>query len=265
MKRSLRRASWISLFSLACTASFLSACSTHHWAEVQASQLPPPPGEKVIHTDRLVVEVTDVSEETQCVVYKSYHPVCFYNVRSSIESGLKRSLWPAFPEVSIGSKKDAGPQDYFLQVEVTLDALPPDDEGPGWSAGARSRYRLFRGDELLSEQTLASRSRAHFPYGAPLGEGATEVVDATIIHMATMVSQVPESKPDAAMPLPQVAARDIKPRKNENSAPAHSSSESAVAKNPASDSTPNKASESQAKVSAESKGAKSDAALKPRL
>lgn len=265
MKRTLRRASWVSLLSLACAAISLSACSTHHWAEVQASQLPPPPGDKVIHTDRLVVEVTDVSQETQCVVYKSYHPVCFYNVRSSLESGLKRSLWPAFPEVQIGSKKDAGPQDYFLQVEVTLDALPPDDEGPGWSAGARSRYRLFRGEELLSEQTLASRSRAHFPYGAPLGEGATEVIDATIIHMASVVSQVPESKPDAPVPLPQVAARDVEPRKKGNTAPVKTAPQQAVAKKDTPESSPKKARDTEPQASAERKGAKSEVSLKPRL
>ncbi len=191
------------------TIALTSGCSTHHWAPVETSELPPPPGEKVLHTDRLVVQVTNGSPENQCVVYKDNHPICFYNVDKALSTGLLRSLWPSFPEVVLGSAKDVGPSDYLLQVEVTLDALPPDESGPGWSAGARSRYRLFRGGKVISEQTMASRSRAHFAYGAPLGEGATEVLDATIVHLAQVVSKVPESRPDTPVPLPAVAARDV--------------------------------------------------------
>lgn len=197
------------------TIALTSGCSTHHWAPVETSKLPPPPGEKVLHTDRLVVQITNGSQENQCVVYKDNHPICFYNVDNALESGLLRSLWPAFPEVVLGSKKNVGPSDYFLQVEVTLDALPPDESGPGWSAGARSRYRLLRAGKVISEQTMASRSRPHFAYGAPLGEGATEVIDATIVHLAQMVSEVPESRPDAPVPLPAVAARVVVDSKQE--------------------------------------------------
>ncbi len=191
------------------TIALTSGCSTHHWAPVATSELPPPPGEKVLHTDRLVVQVTNGSPENQCVVYKDNHPICFYNVDKALSTGLLRSLWPSFPEVVLGDAKDVGPSDYLLQVEVTLDALPPDESGPGWSAGARGRYRLFRGGKVISEQTMASRSRAHFAYGAPLGEGATEVLDATIVHLAQVVSKVPESRPDTPVPLPAVAARDV--------------------------------------------------------
>jgi hypothetical protein len=203
------------IFSTYCLAVSSSAlglagCSSHHWAEVGQSQLPPPASERVLHTDRLIIHVANTSEETQCVAYEKYRPVCFYNIRKSLENGLVRGLWPSFPEVIVGSAKDAGPSDYLLQVDVTLDALPPDDAGPGWSAGARSRFRLMREGTVLAEETLASRSRAHFPYGSPLGEGATEVVDATVMHVATAVSCVPESRPDKPKPLPQVAAREMK-------------------------------------------------------
>jgi hypothetical protein len=155
------------------------------------------------------VHVTDEAGETQCVAYDRFHPVCFYNIRGALESGLVRSLWPSFPDVVIGSPKDARPSDYLLEVEITLDALPPDDAGPGWSAGARSRFRVIREGNVIAEETLASRSRAQFPYGTPLGEGATEVVDATVLHVATAVSKIPESRPDQAKPLPRVAANPI--------------------------------------------------------
>lgn len=202
------------LFALgACSvlASGVLGCTTHHWAPIEQTELPPPPGERVLHTDRVVIHVTQESQETQCVAYEKHHPICFYNIRPALEQGLTRSLWPTFPEVIVGTPKDAGPSDYLLEVEVTLDALPPDDAGPGWSAGARSRFRLLREGKVIAEETLAARSRAQFPYGAPLGEGATEVVNATVLHVASAIYQVPESRPDSPMPLPEVAARNVGP------------------------------------------------------
>lgn len=196
------------------------------------SQLPPPPGEKVLHTDRIVVHLTSEAAETQCVAYDRYHPVCFYNIRSALEEGLARGLWPSFPDVIMGAPKDAGPSDYLLQVEVTLDALPPDDAGPGWSAGARSRFRVLREGKIIAEETLASRSRAQFPYGTPLGEGATEVIDATILHVAQAVSQIPESRPDEPKPLPRVAARRVDASKSKGSAPPSKQAEPTTPENP---------------------------------
>lgn len=193
---------------LGCSALSLG-CSTRHWAGVSESQLPPPQGDRVLHTDRLIVQMRSESPSTQCVAYEKYRPVCFHNIRDAVENGLARGLWPAFPEVVVGSPLDVGPSDYLLQVEVTLDALPPDEAGPGWSAGARSRFRLLREGKVLAEETVASRSRAQFPYGAPLGEGATEVVDATILHMASIVSQVPELRPDKPALLPKIASSPV--------------------------------------------------------
>src|SRR5690606_30232849 len=106
-----------------------------------------------------------------------------------------RGLWPSFPEVVLGSPEDAAPGDYVLQVELELDALPPDGTGPGWSAGVRGRYRLLRDQQVKSEATLASRSRADLPYGAPLGLGATDVVDAALVHITAHISAVPETQP----------------------------------------------------------------------
>lgn len=192
-----------------CLLTCVVGCSTRHWAKVAESELPPPQGERVLHTDRLVVEVVGESPDTQCVAYEKYRPVCFENIRAAVENGLVRGLWPAFPEVVVGSAWDAEPSDYLLQVDLTLDALPPDDAGPGWSAGARSRFRLMREGQVLVEETLASRSRAQFPYGAPLAEGATEVVDATILHVAAAVSQAEEKRPDLPVALPKIASQKI--------------------------------------------------------
>jgi hypothetical protein len=208
MKLGISRTSGALFFAL---AALLSGCGTRHWAAVEKSQLPPPPGDRVLHTDRIVIHVTDKSGTAQCVAYERYHPVCFHSISAALEHGLLRSLWPSYPEVVVGTPKDARPSDYLLQVEVTLDALPPDDAGPGWSAGARSRFRVMREGKIIAEETLASRSRAQFPYGSPLGEGATEVIDATILHVASAVSRLPEARPDEPKPLPVVASRDMTP------------------------------------------------------
>jgi len=184
----------------------LTGCTTHHWAGVASSQLPPPPSEAVRHSSRVIVALSSETQEPQCVVGERLHPVCFYNLRPALERGLVRSLWPSFPEVAVGSFADARPGDYVLQVDVMLDALPPDQSGPGWSAGARARFRLMRDGQVLRQETTASRSRPHFAYGSPLGDGATEVIDATIQHIVSSVFLVQEARPYQPAPLPQVAA-----------------------------------------------------------
>ena len=189
----------------------LLGCSTHHWAEVESSRLPPPSTQPILHTSRLIIDVSRSTGENQCVVDEQHHPVCFYNIRPALETGLARNLWPSFPEVIAGASNLAGPMDYVLQVEVTLDALAPDGEGPGWAAGVRGRYRLLRAGTVLMEETTASRSRSHFPYGGPLGQGATEAMDATIQHIAQSLFQVEETRPDEPAALPQVAARNFTP------------------------------------------------------
>lgn len=189
----------------------LVGCTTHHWAEVKASELPPPPGPKVVHTGDLLIHVLDATDRPQCLRRGSYRPVCYSNVRPAIESGLARSLWPAYPRVRSGRPEDATPGDYVLEVDLGLDALPPDADGPGWSAGVRGRYRLLRDGKVLTESTLAARSRAEFPYGAPLGTGATEAMDAALWHIAEDISALPESRPDEPLPLPPVATRKINP------------------------------------------------------
>ena len=198
-----------SLAWFGCLLLPLVGCSTHHWAPIDAHDLPPPPSSAVRHSSRLLVELGDETDETQCVVYQKLHPVCFYNLRRALEAGLTGSLWPSFPEVEVGSLHQARPNDYVLQVDVLLDALPPDGQGPGWSAGARGRFRLIRGGQVLHEETTAARSRGHFAYGTPLGEGATEAIDATIQHMVSSVFGVPEPDPLAPPSLPQVAFRTI--------------------------------------------------------
>ncbi len=197
------------LIALCGASLFFSACGLRHWAEIESSPLPPPPGEKEIHSGRLIVQVMPKTKSTQCLKYERYRPICYEQIRSALEAGLVRSLWPAFPEVVVGDVDDATPNDYILQVDAKMDALPPDTAGPGWSAGAKLRYRLLRDAQTLKEATTASRSRAEFAYGAPLGGAGTEVINASILHIADQISRVPEERPFPGIPLPQVAAKEI--------------------------------------------------------
>src|SRR5690606_1994061 len=119
-----------------------------------------------------------------------------------------KNFWSSFPETIIGSEKDATERDYVLEVHFAFETLPPAD-GTGWSAGAKAHYRLLRAGQVLHEETLASRSRADYAYGAPLGEGASDTLDAIAQHIVLRVSQVPELEPDAPRPLPAVATRPI--------------------------------------------------------
>ena len=199
-----------SLTLAAALACATLGCFGHHEARVVTAPLPPPPGPKVFHTSRLVVHVRQSTASTQCVAAPDRRPVCFENLRPSLEAALLRSLWPSFPVVVLAPLDEVTPADYLLEVDVKLDAIAPDRSGPGWSAGAQSRFRLSKAGQLLAEETLASRSRAEFPYGAPLGSGASEVVDATVLHIAQRVSLVEENAPFRTTPLPSVAAYDVR-------------------------------------------------------
>lgn len=187
----------------------LGACNYRHSAPVRASDLPPPPGERELHSSPLVVEVLPSTDDSQCVAYEGYRTLCFHDVREAVEKAVSQGLWPSYPGVRLGTAEDARPSEYVLQVEVRLTALPPDAAGPGWSAGLEGHFRLLRDGVVLTEETLASRSRAEFPYGSALGQGASEVIDALGTHVAASVGRVAESRPVAPRPLPPVAARVI--------------------------------------------------------
>lgn len=191
------------------SSALLAACSTHHWAEVKSVVGPPPPGSRHLHSSRLIVSVSEETGEVQCAKSERYRPVCFHNLRSALSQALSRNFWSSFPETEIGDPKKAGAEDYLLEVSLVLETLPPGPAGPGWSTGAKSHYRLTRGGHVLAEQTLASRSRADYAYGAPLGEGASDTLDAIAEHIVLHVSQVPELKPELPRPLPPVASRSI--------------------------------------------------------
>ena len=203
-----------SLRSLLAVSSFVligasTGCQLRHWAPVEAKELPPAPGAKVLHSSRVIIAIAPSTASTQCISYERYRNLCFRGIRESLRQGIQSGLWPAFPEVVLGDFDDAGPSDYVLQVDLSLDALPPDDAGPGWSAGARGRYRVMREGQLLLEESFASRSRAEFAYGAPLKTGATEVVDAAIVRITDSVSRLEETRPLEGPALPQVATRRL--------------------------------------------------------
>lgn len=209
----MQRSPWLrKTITAACLLTGSLGCSSHHWAEVETGYVPPPDGPTVIHTSRLVVSVSDATNETQCKSSEIYRPVCFYNVRPALERALARSLWPSFPEVVFAKATTAEPGDYILELELHFDALPPDAEGPGWSTGAQARYRLRRDDQTLLDETLSTRSRADLAYGEPLGLGAKDTLDATVLHVAARVSQTEESRPDLPRPLPGVAVQAVLPR-----------------------------------------------------
>jgi len=190
----------------------LTGCMQHHSAKVQTAMLPPPSAAPVLHTGKLWVELGQATWETQCRSPRSQRLLCFDGVRRATFGALERSLWTSFPQVVLrddGERLETG--DYVLTLDITLDALPPDAEGPGWSALAAGGFRLSRDGKVVREERLGSRSRASFPYGAALGVGAGEVVDAFAVHIAEVLGAVPEERPLPAAPLPAVMAEIVTP------------------------------------------------------
>lgn len=188
----------------------LSGCFSGHTAEVQRSQLPPLPDPITRHAGRLVIQLTaEGVPDSQCVAYEQYQTLCFAGVRSAIEASLADLLWPSFPEVKVRRHGDElEPGDTLVQVELKLDALPPDASRYGWSAAAKGRWRVVRDGLPLEGESLSTRSRGDFAYGSGLGLAAGEVVDAVAAHIAGVVVRLPEPAPRQPVPLPPVVLRN---------------------------------------------------------
>lgn len=200
-----------SFVSSALTSVALAGCMQHHSAKVQTALLPPPTATPVLHTGKLWVELGQATWENQCRSPKNQRLLCFDGVRRAAFNALSRSLWTSFPEVALRDDEPLQTGDYVLTLDVTIDALPPDAEGPGWSALAAGGFRLSRDGKVVREERLGSRSRAAFPYGTALGVGAGEVVDAFATHIAEVLGAIPEERPLPIAPLPAVMAEVLTP------------------------------------------------------
>ena len=196
---------------LTLSSTLLGGCMQHHEAKVQTAMLPPPSATPVQHTGRLWIELGEATWENQCRTPKGQRLLCFDGVRRAAFGALERGLWTSFPQVALreGDALQAG--DYLLTLDVTINALAPDSDGPGWSALATGGFRLARDGKVLHEERLGSRSRAAFAYGGALGVGAGEVVDAFAAHVAEVLGAVAEERPLRPAPLPAVVAEVLMP------------------------------------------------------
>lgn len=195
----------------ALAVSLLAGCM-HHDAQVRTASLPTPSASPVQHTGRLWVELGDATWEHQCRVPKGQREVCFSGVRRAAFGALQRSLWNSFPEVALREGDTIPPGDYLLKLDVTVDAVAPDQaERTGWSTLATGAFALSRDGQVLRSEKLGSRSRADFGYGSALGVAAGEVVDAFALHVAEVLGTIPEDRPLKPAPLPAVMAEVITP------------------------------------------------------
>jgi hypothetical protein len=164
-----------------------------------------PPVVRVLHTGRLYIDASRHTRDTQCARVAELTPLCFESVNQKLGLSLERMLWQSFPKTQRLSLADRpAPDDYVLVVELHLEPLAPDASGPGWSAGARGRWKLLRDGKVLAEDVVAARSRAEFAYGRPLGVAAGEAIDAVSIHLATVLAQLPAPEVEPTPP-PSVA------------------------------------------------------------
>lgn len=205
----ISRISGCSRLFLGTCLALVGACNLEHHAPLRSAELPPL-APTVLHANRLWIDVAERMPENACVAPNDARLLCFEHLRTTLGASLTRSLWTSFPgvEVTRGSKPvPAG--DYVLHIDLDLEALPPDTTGPGWSAGARGNWRLDRDGQTLAGEQVASRSRADFAYGAPLGAGASEVVDAIAVRIGMTLGGVPESRVVSPVPLPAVATAPL--------------------------------------------------------
>ncbi len=223
-----RRANGIVSFAMRCqtssillTSVVLTGCLPGHTAEVASRALPALPDPIVRHTTRIYVQLPEeTTPDSQCVAYEGYQTLCFAGVRQAMETSLASLLWPSYPDVKLRRRGDElEPGDYLLQVELNLDALPPDRSRYGWSAAAKGRWRLVRDGHPVKGESLSTRSRGDFAYGSGLGQAAGEVVDAVAAHIAQILVKLPETQPREPVLLPPVVARDDSKSKHLPSTP----------------------------------------------
>lgn len=182
-------------------------CSFEHHAPIRSAELPPL-SSPVLHSTRLWLDLSDNVPENTCVAPGDSRLLCFESLRSELASALGRELWTSFPTIEFGSGEHR-PGDYVLHVSLGLEALPPDASGPGWSAGARGAWRVERDGHTLAGEQVASRSRSEFAYGAPLGVGAGEVIDAVAVRIGMTLGALPETHVVLPVPLPPVATAPL--------------------------------------------------------
>lgn len=199
----------ISCVFLGFGALLAASCNLEHHAPLRSAELPPlQPA--VLHSNRLWIDVAERMPENACVAPNDARLLCFEKLRTTLGSALTRSLWTSFPGVEIATKKPrATERDYVLHVDLDLEALPPDTTNPGWSAGARGTWRLERDGSTLAGEQVASRSRGAFAYGAPLGVGASEVIDAIAVRIGMSLGGVAETRVLSPIPLPEVATAPL--------------------------------------------------------
>ncbi len=186
---------------------WLGGCDLEHHAPLHTAELPPL-APSVLHANKLWIAIADEMPESACVAPEDRRLLCFEHLRSTVQSALARSLWMSFPGVA-AAPRVIPTGDYLLRVDLLLEALPPDAKGPGWSAGVKGTWRLERDGQLLDGQGVASRSRADFAYGAPLGAGASEVIDAIAVRIGMSLGAFPESRMPPPVPLPEVATSPL--------------------------------------------------------
>lgn len=202
----LSRASFgLGLLALALPAG----CNLEHHAPLRSAELPPL-APSVLHANRLWIDVAERMPENDCVAPQDARLLCFERLRSTLGSALTRTLWTSFPAVEMATSAKTPPAgDYVLHVDLDLEAIPPDATGPGWSAGARGTWRLERDGKTIAGERVASRSRATFAYGSPLGTGGSEVIDAIAVHVGMTLGALPESRVLNPVPLPEVATAPL--------------------------------------------------------
>lgn len=196
------------LLAVSLLTAAIVGCNKTHLATLEATKLPPPQPPVVFHSSRVLVDISERTEETQCTQKSELAELCFVGVRQTLEDALLQVLRPSFPDVVVLDEAEAQKTgDYLLTVELNVQALQPDSTSAGWSAGARGHFKLSRDGAALVGAGLASRSRADFIYDDGLGIAGAEVVNAIAAHIGQVLATLSEPRPPAPALLPPVVTR----------------------------------------------------------
>jgi hypothetical protein len=185
----------------------LLGCAPRHVAQVGVPELPPLPGPAVRHSGKLWIELRGYTEGRQCARPEGQRTLCFDRVDEAMARAILQTTWTSFPGVALKRRGDElGPGDYLLLVTAAVLPVASHLEGPGWSSEAHAGGQLARDGLPVASGEASSRSRAGFGYGRALGVAAGEAIGAIAAHIASRLVELPEARPQPAVPLPPVMA-----------------------------------------------------------
>ncbi len=183
-------------------------CNLEHRAPLRSAELPPL-APTVLHANRLWIDVAERMPENDCVAPANARLLCF---ERPAQHPRRRAHPLALDQLPGRGSGHAASQPGRLRAarrSRSRGAAPRIQTAPAGPPAHAANGAWNATEKTLAGEQVASRSRADFAYGAPLGDGASEVIAAIAVRIGMTLGGVPESRVLMPVPLPAVASAPL--------------------------------------------------------